>query len=372
MSHTGYLTSDQLCHALNLRDLTDTAQGGHAIQALLASVVGALQLEWGASVRYVRHSPVVPVRENYDRLGYDSDDVTRARRYTRYLSPTVMLRSHTSAELPTALEEYAGRSEVDELIVAPGLVYRRDVVDRSHVGEPHQVDLWRIRSAPDTSDEDMLTMIGRLVEAVLPGAEWKTTDVSHPYTVGGRQIDVLHDGEWLELAECGRIHSEVLRGSGLDPQQWSGLALGMGLERALMLRKGIPDIRYLRAQDPRIAAQMLTLEPWQHVSLLPASRRDISVVVAEEEDAETLGDRIRIALGGDADVIESLDVLSRTTHADLPDAARSRLGTRGGQVNLVVRIVLRPIDRTLTSGQANAIRNVIYRAVHEGPVLELI
>lgn len=113
MSHTGYLTSDQLCHALNLRDLTDIAQGGHAIQALLASVVGALQLEWGASVRYVRHSPVVPVRENYDRLGYDSDDVTRARRYTRYLSPTVMLRSHTSAELPTALEEYAGRSEVD-------------------------------------------------------------------------------------------------------------------------------------------------------------------------------------------------------------------------------------------------------------------
>ena len=372
MSHTDYLTSDQLNHALNLRDLTDPAQGRHAIQALLASVVRALQPEWGASVRYVRHSPVVPVRENYDRLGYGPDDVTRARRYTRYLSPTVMLRSHTSAELPTALEEYAGRSEVDELVVAPGLVYRRDVVDRSHVGEPHQVDLWRIRSTPGVGDEDMVAMIGHVVEAVLPGAEWKTTDVSHPYTVGGRQIDVLHDGEWLELAECGRIHPEVLRGSGLDPEQWSGLALGMGLERALMLRKGIPDIRYLRAQDPRIAGQMLTLDPWQHVSLLPASRRDISVVVAQQEDAETLGDRIRIALGGDADVVESLDVLSRTTHADLPDAARSRLGTRDGQVNLLVRIELRPIDRTLTSDQANAIRNVIYRAVHEGPVLELI
>ncbi len=370
MSHADYLTSAQLCHALNLRDLTDPAQGGHAIQALLDSVVGALQP--GNTVRYVRNSPVVPVRENYDRLGYDPDDVTRARRYTRYISPTVMLRSHTSAELPIALEDYAGRSEVDELIVAPGLVYRRDAVDRSHVGEPHQVDLWRIRSTPDTGDEDMLTMIGHLVEAVLPGAEWKTTDVSHPYTVRGRQIDVVHEGEWLELAECGRIHPEVLRGSGLNPKQWSGLALGMGLERALMLRKGIPDIRYLRAEDPRIAAQMLTLEPWQHVSLLPASRRDISVVVAEEEDEETLGDRIRIALGDDADVIESLDVLSRTEHEKLPEAARSRLGTQDGQVNLLLRIVLRPIDRTLTSDQANAIRNVIYRAVHQGPVLELI
>ncbi len=372
MSHNDYLTSDQLRRALNLRDLTDPAQGAHAIQALLESVVGTLRSEWDCTVRYVRNSPVVPVRDNYDRLGYDPGDITRARRYTRYVSSTTMLRSHTSAELPGTLETYAGRCEVDELIVAPGLVYRRDAVDRSHVGEPHQVDLWRIRSTPDTDDEDMLRMIGRLVEAVLPGAQWKTTDVTHPYTVGGRQIDVLHEGEWLELAECGRIHPEVLRGSGLDPEHWSGLALGMGLERALMLRKGIPDIRYLRADDPRIASQMLTLDPWQYVSPLPAARRDISVVLAADEDEETLGDRIRITLGDDADVIESLEVLSRTTHEELPEAARSRLGTRDGQVNVLLRIVLRPIDRTLTSDEANVIRNTIYRAVHQGPGLELI
>jgi phenylalanyl-tRNA synthetase alpha chain len=372
MSHIDYLTSDLLSRALHMRDLTDPAQGGHAIQALLDAVVIALQSEWHNTVRYVRSSPIVPVRENYDRLGYDPDDVTRARRYTRYISPTVMLRSHTSAALPTALEDYVCRNGVDELIVAPGLVYRRDAVDRNHVGEPHQVDFWRIRNTPDTDDSDMLTMIGLLVDAVLPDAEWTVTDVTHPYTVGGRQIDVIHNGEWLELAECGRIHPDVLRGSGLDPEQWSGLAVGMGLERALMLRKGIPDIRYLRAEDPRIASQMLTLEPWQHVSPLPASRRDISVVLAAEEDEETLGDRVRSALGDDADVIESVEVLGRTSHDELPEAARSRLGTQDGQVNLLLKIVLRPIDRTLTSDQANAIRNTIYRAVHEGPVLELI
>lgn len=372
MSHADYLTSDQLSRALNMRDLTDPAQGGHAIQTILDAVVTALRSEWRSTVRYVRTSPIVPVRENYDRLGYDPDDVTRARRYTRYISPTVMLRSHTSAALPTALEDYPGRKNVDELIVAPGPVYRRDAVDRSHVGEPHQVDLWRVRSTPNTDDGDLLTMIGRLVDAVLPGAEWTVTDVTHPYTVGGRQIDVLHNGEWLELAECGRIHPDVLRGSGLDPVQWSGLALGMGLERALMLRKAIPDIRYLRAEDPRISSQMLTLAPWQHVSPLPAARRDISVVLGEEEDEATLGDRIRTALGDDADVIESVEVLSRTTHADLPEAARSRLGTKDGQVNLLSRIMLRPIDRTLSSDQANVIRNTIYRAVHEGPMMELI
>lgn len=270
MSHIDYLTSDLLSRALHLRDLTDPAQGGHAIQALLDAVVIALQSEWHNTVRYVRSSPIVPVRENYDRLGYDPDDVTRARRYTRYISPTVMLRSHTSAALPTALEDYVRRNGVDELIVAPGLVYRRDAVDRNHVGEPHQVDFWRIRNTPDTDDSDMLTMIGLLVDAVLPDAEWTVTDVTHPYTVGGRQIDVIHNGEWLELAECGRIHPDVLRGSGLDPEQWSGLAVGMGLERALMLRKGIPDIRYLRAEDP---GSPLRCSPSSHGSTFRRSRR---------------------------------------------------------------------------------------------------
>lgn len=372
MPHADYLTSDQLTRALSLRDLTNPDQGSHAIQTLLDTIVGALQAAWGCTLRSVRSSPIVSVHENYDRLGYPAGDVTRDRRYTRYLGPTSMLRSHTSAHLPTALQDYAQAVSVDELIVVPGLVYRRDVVDRSHVGEPHQVDLWRIRSTGDTSDADMLSMIGTLVDAVLPGAEWTITDVNHPYTIGGRQIDVLHHGRWLELAECGRIHPDVLRGSGLDPGRWSGLALGMGLERALMLRKSIPDIRYLRAHDPRIAAQMLTLDPWTPVSALPAVRRDISVVVSQDEDDETLGDRIRTALGEDADVVESVETLSCTPHESLPQAAQSRLGTRPGQVNLLLRIMLRPIDRTLTSYQANAIRNTIYQAVHQGSAIELI
>lgn len=372
MSPADYLTADQLRRALTVRDLTDSDQGPHAMQALLNAVVESLKADGGTSIRCLRSSPVVPVRDNYDRLGYGPGDVTRARRYTRYISPTVMLRSHMSAELPRALEDYAGRTGVDELLVAPGLVYRRDAVDRVHVGEPHQVDLWRIRSTAPLRDENLLSMAGRLVEAVLPGARWRTTAVTHPYTLGGLQIDVLHGARWLELAECGRVHPDVLRGSGLDPEQWSGLALGMGLDRALMLRKGIPDIRCLRAADPRIAKRMLTLDPWQHVSTLLAARRDISVVVDADEDAETLGDRVRLALGDDADLVESLEVLGSTSHEELPRAARARLGTCDGQVNRLLRVMLRPIDRTLTSAEANAIRNVVYEAVHEGPMAELI
>lgn len=368
---TAYLDPRSLHDALTLRDLTDPAAGPHAMQLLLDDLVEQLRAAWGCGVRVVRTPPVVAVRDNYDRLRYGRRDVTRDRRYTRYVSPTTMLRSHTSAELPRLLDEYGTRHDVDDLLVVPGLVYRRDIVDRTHVGEPHQVDLWRVRSRPDTSDDDLLDLVGRLVEVVLPSARWRVTEARHPYTVGGRQVDVRHDGRWLELAECGRIHPDVLWACGLRPDRWSGLALGMGLDRALMLRKGIPDIRYLRATEPRIVEQLGDLRPWRPVSTLPAMRRDISVVIDEQTDDETIGDAVRSALGERVGLVEAVDVRARTAAADLPEGARRRLGIRTGQDNALVRIVLRPIDRTLTSGEANDLRNAIYRAVHVGPHLEL-
>lgn len=367
-----YLTSQDLCQALSVADLSDPAQGPHAMQTLLDGVVDALSAAWpSTTVRRVRHSPIVAVADNYDKLGYDPADITRDARYTRYLSPTVMLRSHTTADIPAVLREYPAAGAVDELLVLSGLVYRRDVVDRTHVGEPHQVDLWRLRSDPGTGPGDLREMIAALVDSVLPGARWRTTPAVHPYTAAGCQVDVVLGDSWLELAECGLIAAHVLAGAGLDPGHWSGLALGMGLDRALMLRKGIPDIRYLRATEPRIAVQMRDLSPWRPVSTRPPIRRDMSVVIADDTDDETLGDTVRKVLHRRADDIESVLVRARTRYADLPEPARQRLGIRPGQTNAVVRLVLRPLAHTLTDPEANALRNEVYRAIHLGPHLEL-
>lgn len=373
-----YLRPDQLLRALSLRDLTDPAQGPHAVQLLLDDVLDALRRNgsgWTApaSVRVVRDSPLVSVEDNYDRLGFGADAVTRDARYSRYVGPTVMLRSHTSASMPAALRTYAdaGDTPVDELVVAPGLVYRRDSVDATHVGEPHQVDLWRLRSAPGLGVPDLRELVAVLVEAVLPGARWRTVPAVHPYTREGLQVDVRLDGDWLELAECGLVAPGVLIRAGLDPRRWSGLALGMGLDRALMLRKGIPDVRALRSDDPRIAVQMLDLTPWRPVSWLPPVRRDLSLVLDEVPDDESLGDAVREALGEDADDVEQVSVLAVTPYADLPDAARDRLRLRPDQVNALVRLVLRPLGRTLTDAEANAVRNRVYTALHRGEVSEL-
>lgn len=370
--NTTYLSATDLHRALTMRDLTDPLQGPHALQVLLSTVVSALTAAWGCTTKIVRNPPVVAVRDNYDRLGFDAADVTREARYSRYLSPTTMLRSHTSADIPRTLQEYGGcAGPVDELIVVPGLVYRRDVVDRTHVGEPHQVDLWRLRSTYDTTDDDMEEMIGLLVDAVLPGSRYRATPAAHAYTVNGRQIDVWHNGEWMELAECGRIHPRVLSRAGLDPNEWSGLALGMGLDRALMLRKGLPDIRYLRAVEPRIVAQMQDLDPWRAISMLPAITRDLSVVIGAGVDDETVGDTVRAALRERACDIESIEVVNRTGYGELPEPARQRLGIEPGQVNALVRLVLRPLERTLTDAEANQIRNDVYVALHTGRSLEL-
>ena len=370
---TRLLTPDEIATGLGLRDLTDPAAGAHAMQILLAETVDGLAGRWDCHVRTSRPRPLVSVEDNYDRLGYDPAAITRDSRYTRYTSDTTMLRSHTSAGVPPALRALAAAPDppADVLLVLPGLTYRRDAIDRLHVGTPHQVDLWRIVRGRRMTDADLDAMVATVVEATVPGAAWRAEPVSHPYTERGRQVDVRVGDDWVELAECGLAAPAVLACAGLDPDRWSGLALGMGLDRALMLRKRIPDIRLLRASDPRIAGQMLDLGPWRPVSMMPPIRRDLSVVSDVPVDDEVLGDRARTALGADAGVLESLTIRAVTGYEDLPPAARHRLGIRPGQVNVLVRLVLRPVERTMTDAQANAIRDRVYATLHSGPHLEL-
>ncbi len=182
--------------------------------------------------------------------------------------------------------------------------------------------------------------------------------------MNGRQVDVRNGDEWVEVWECGLAHPEVLAHASLDG--WSGLALGMGLDRLPMLRKSIPDIRILRSTDDRVSRQMNGLEPYRPVSDLPALTRDLSVAIADDDDAEQLGDQVRSALGERADVLEAVTILSVTPYADLPPSARQRLGLNEAQKNVLVRLNLRPMDRTLTDAEANRLRDDVYEAIHQG------
>ncbi|QDW30787.1 hypothetical protein FFF93_014120 [Arthrobacter sp. KBS0702] len=380
-----YLSLPELNSALAVRDLSDPAAGPHAVQLLLAEVVAGLERLWDIPATTHRQNPLVATADNYDRLGYSGDDVTRDSRYSRHVSPTVMLRSHTSAGIPALLDTLRGETgHYDRLHVLPGLVYRRDAVDRTHVGTPHQVDLWRLKARGLLGPAELHAMMAAVVEAVLPAAEypdvqWRATPAEHSYTAMGQQLDVLvtrPDGtrEWLELAECGLVAARVLRGSGLDSRRWAGLALGLGLDRALMLRKGIQDIRLLRSEHPEVQSQLQDLRLYRPVSAMPEIRRDLSLVLdaVEEADGELLGDLARTALGADAELVAALEIRAVTPATELPQAAVERLRLAPGQVNVLVRLVLQPLDRTLTDAEANRLRDRIYLTLHRGRVLELI
>jgi phenylalanyl-tRNA synthetase alpha chain len=362
-----YLSPAQLRDALGVRDLSDPAAGPHAIQVLAGRAAQALSRTWSCEVRWCRGPDVVPVADNYDRLGYAAGAITREARYTRYVSAGRMLRSHSTAMIPPALRQLArdrqARDDTDVLLACPGMAYRRDAIDWQHTGTPHQLDLWRITARPLT-EADLDEMISALLGALVPGLPYRQEPRVHPYTERGRQVDVRHDGRWVEVWECGLAHSGVLAAAGLAG--CGGLALGMGLDRLLMLVKGIPDIRLLRSADPRIAGQMSDLAAYRPVSSMPPVTRDLSVAVDADENGETLGDRVRDALGADASCVEEISVLSATPYAALPAGAIRRLGARPGQQNLLVRVVLRDLEKTLTNEAANSLRDRIYLAIHQG------
>ena len=362
-SSLSYLSPEQLQRDLSIRDLSDPAEGPHAIQLLIRRAVEGLSRAWGCEIRWCRGPRIVPVGDNYDRLGYAAEAITRDARYTRYVDPGHMLRSHASAMVPPALRHLADDPADDVLLACPGIVYRRDAIDWQHTGTPHQLDLWRITRRA-VSEADLDQMIAVLVDALTPGMPHRQQPRTHPYTQAGRQVDVRQGLRWVEVWECGLADTAVLATAGLAG--WNGLALGMGLDRLLMLVKDIPDIRLLRTGGPPIASQMLDLTPYQPVSSMPAISRDLSIAVSADDDEETLGDRVREALGADARRVEEVRVLSATGYQQLPAAAIIRLGARPDQKNLLVRVVLRDLNTTLTNEAANTLRERIYLALHQG------
>lgn len=365
------LSVSQLNTALNLRDLTDPRIAPHAMQLLVNEIHSALALHWQCRRQIIRNNPVVSLNNNYDRLGYPKDGAARDARYTRYITEQLILRTQTSAAIPDILAGLSIDPPEDLLLILPGLVYRRDSIDKLHCSEPQQLDLWRItedRRAEKMSALELHEMINTVMTAALPGMEWRCIGSPHPYTEQGLQIDVHWHDQWVEVGECGLVAKAILSNAGL--QQHSGLAMGLGLDRLLMLRKNIPDIRLLRNQEPRISTQMNDLSPYQAVSMMPAIRRDLSLAVDRECNEESIGDLIRNHLR-EWPCIEALTIKSTTPYTELPPSARQRMGMAPRHKNILLRLTIRHMDRTLTDPEANAIRNEIYTLLHEGEQSEL-
>lgn len=356
-----HLTKEQLKKDLEIRDLSDKSQGEHCMQLIMNEVIDALKEYWNCPVTIYREDPIVTVEDNYDKLKIGKESVLRSEVYTRYVDDNHVLRTMASVMVPRGLQSIKDEIKPNRLLACVGLVYRRDQIDRIHSGVHHQMDLWYTSEKP-VSEQDMQDMINIIVKVVTgkEKAEYITIPKVHPYTLDGRAIDIMVEGKPLEILECGLTNPKILEENGCKGKY--GLALGLGLERILMVRKNIKDIRLLRSTNEKVLCQMNDLEPYNEVSSMPPVVRDISVVVDKNLDVELLGDMVKES-GVDTHIIEEVKIISETPYEDLPEKAKERLGIEEHEKNILVRIVLRSLERTLTNEECNNYRDIIYRHI---------
>ena len=356
---------------LSVNDLTlptEERQERNIVGRVYDQVISKLREHNFPDIRIIRGDPIVKARDNFDRLLFTPGNPVRSSTYKRYTDEDNVLRTHTSALIPSTFSKL--EKDIDRsTLVFPGLVYRRDVIDPRHLDVFHQIDVWTLQKNSEygrTTKEDLLELAKTVFEAACPDAKMIVYEAKHPYTVDGIEVYAGIDGKEIEVLEAGLTHPEVLRNAGIDPEQYSGLALGMGIERLIMARKNLPDIRLIRSVDPRVIRQMTNMEKFINVSNQPAMSRDMSYCVSKNDSEEDICEAIRSVFGDNSDLLEQVDILERTPFDKLTPIARKRLGATIDKDNVLVRIILRHPDKTLTKKEAADLYSMTYPKLHQG------
>jgi phenylalanyl-tRNA synthetase alpha chain len=164
-----------------------------------------------------------------------------------------VLRTHTSSVQIRAMEKMAA-NPAPLKIIAPGKVYRNEATDATHEAQFHQVEGLYVNTSVSMS-ELKGTLEYFFKEFLGPEATVRFRLSYFAFVEPGVEVDVWWGNRWLEVFGAGLVHPEVLRASGLDPTVWKGFAFGGGIDRLIMLRYGIDDIRHLYSGDLRLINQ---------------------------------------------------------------------------------------------------------------------
>lgn len=195
---------------------------------------------------------------NFDALNFDVDHPARQMQDTFFVDPVerhLVLRTHTS---PVQVRSMLER-EVPIYVLCPGRVYRTDEFDATHL--PAFVQFEGLVVDKGIS---MANLKGTLdhVARQLFGPEAKTRFRTNyfPFTEPSAELDLWHPtfkggARWIEWGGCGMVNPNVLRAAGIDPEVYSGFAFGMGVERALMFRSDVQDMRDMAEGDVRFSEQ---------------------------------------------------------------------------------------------------------------------
>ncbi|GAA1353485.1 phenylalanine--tRNA ligase subunit alpha [Falsarthrobacter nasiphocae] len=193
---------------------------------------------------------------NFDALNFPPDHPAREMQDTFFVEPAdshVVLRTHTSPVQVRALLE----RDLPAYVLCPGRVYRTDELDATHTPVFHQFEGLAVDRGLTMADlKGTLEHFARQMF----GAEAKIRLRTNyfPFTEPSAELDVWHPGakggpRWIEWGGCGMVNPNVLRAAGIDPEEYQGFAFGMGVERTLMFRNEVPDMRDMIEGDIRFS-----------------------------------------------------------------------------------------------------------------------
>jgi phenylalanyl-tRNA synthetase alpha chain len=288
-----------------------------------------------------RFHPKVTTKQNFDDLLIPLDHVSRRMSDTYYYDKDTVLRTHTTAHQVELIKQG------HKAFLVTGDVYRRDDIDATHYPVFHQMDGVKIFKRGDEIGSEFTTLekfveneLKKDLEGVVKtifgsDAQMKWINEYFPFTDPSLELEVLFNGEWMEVLGCGVIRRQILQNSGYDPDQYVGYAFGLGLERLAMRLFDIPDIRLFWSEDERFLSQFKgDIVKFMPYSKYPACYKDISFWIPEKYNDNDFYELVRDIAG---DLVENVKIVDQFVHP------------KTNKTSKCYRINYRSMDRSLTN-----------------------
>lgn len=307
---------------------------------------------------FLGEDPIVTTKQCFDDLRLPPDHPGRSPSDTYYIDDETMLRTHTSAHQSQHLRDG------HECFLCAGDVYRRDEIDSSHYPAFHQLEGVKLfepekvgtKSGEEWLKSDECKMVYDDLKATLEGlmdhlfgpVEKRWAEDYFPFTEPSLEMEILYEGEWLEVLGCGVIHTEVLDMA--DRSDRRGWAFGLGLERLAMVLFKIPDIRLFWTDDDRFTSQFKSGEitTFKSYSKYPPVYKDIAFWIPEDF---VENDFFEMSRGIAGDIVEKMELTDEFTNG------------KTGKTSKCFRITYRSMDRSLTNEEVDALQDELREKV---------
>lgn len=206
---------------------------------------------------------------NFEALNLPKDHPARDMQDSFYITDDILMRTQTSPVQIRTMKAMNGKTPVK--VICPGKVYRRDDDDATHSFQFNQIEGLVI--GPNIRMSDLKGTLLQFAQLMFgKQAQIRLRPSFFPFTEPSAEVDIScaqcggegcrmckHTG-WLEILGCGMVHPRVLEMGGYDPNEVSGFAFGMGVERIALLKYGIDDIRHFYTNDARFLGQFVRMQ----------------------------------------------------------------------------------------------------------------